>query len=111
MKEARAIKLQEDVQCRRSMSGGMVIEIPGKDSGNKAKSLAEKLKEIFNNRSDITVNRPIKMAEIIIRDLDDSITPQEIAKTIALNGGCRKEEITTGEIRQDRWGRSGFVAQ
>lgn len=104
MKEARTIKLQEigieDVRCRRSMSGGMVIEIPGRDSGNIADLLAKKLKERFNNRSEVRINRPTKMAEVIIRDLDDSITPQEVAQAVAQNGECRVEEINTGEIRQ-----------
>lgn len=78
----------------------MVIEIPGKESDSKAEKLADKLKKIFNNRNDVRVNRPIKMAEIRIKDLDDFITPKEVISAVALNGGCREEEVTAEEIRQ-----------
>ena len=40
------------------------------------------------------------MAEIRIRDLDDSILAQEVAKAIALNGECRIEQVTVREVRR-----------
>lgn len=85
MREARIIKLNEIgikyVRCRRSMTGGMIIEIPGKDNEEKAEILANKLKGVFNNREEI---RPIKIVEMRICDLEDSITIQEVEKAIAL---------------------------
>lgn len=103
MKEARAIKLKDigidDIRCRKSVTGGMVIEIPGKENYNKAEKLEEKLKNMFQNRQDVRVNRPIKRSEMRIRDLDDSITPQEVIKAIAQSGECREEDVTIGDIK------------
>ena len=38
----------------------MVIEIPGRENSNKVEKLEEQLKGLFQNRSDIRVNRPVK---------------------------------------------------
>lgn len=104
MREARTLKLKkigiEDIRCRRSITAGMVIEVPGKESSGKAEALADTLKEVFNSRKVVRVNRPVKMAELRIRDLDDSIVSKEVIWAIAKAGGCKEEEISVGEIRQ-----------
>ena len=77
----------------------MIIEIPGKENQEKADKLAMQLKDVFQNSQEVRVNRPEKIAEIRIRDLDDSVSPQETAKASALKGECRIEQVTVGEVR------------
>ena len=74
MKEVRTVKLKElgieDIRCRRSITRAMIIEVPGKENVDKADKLAAQLKGVFQNCQEVRVNRPEKMAEIRIRDID-----------------------------------------
>ena len=103
MKKARRVKLKElgieDIRCRRSISAAMVIEIPGKENQEKADKLATQLQNIFQAKKEIRVKRPEKMAEIRIRNLDNSVQYQEVIAAVARKGGCKEDQIMTREIR------------
>ena len=78
IKEARVIELKEigisDMRCRRSVTGGLVMEIAGKESASKADILANKLRDVFHGSEEVRINRPVKKAELRILGLDDSVS-------------------------------------
>lgn len=49
--------------------------------------------------SDIRITRSIRMGEIRLNDLDDSVTPDEIKNLIAFNGECLTKDIKVGIIK------------
>ena len=59
MKEACRVKIQEigivNVRYRRAMTGGVILEVAGKDSAAKAEALAEKLRKVFEDRKEVKV--------------------------------------------------------
>lgn len=69
MRKARSgINLSEagitDMRVRRSLAGGIILEIPGKSNVTKASDLAGRLGQIFPIDRDVRVSRLIKMAEM-----------------------------------------------
>ena len=86
-------------KIRQTMTGGMLIEIPGQESSAKADGLAAKLKEVFAEESEVRISRPSKRAEIRICGLDASIQPSEVKERVAAEGGCSEEDVKIGEIR------------
>jgi len=86
-------------KIRRGLNGSMMIEIPGQDSGRKAKLLEDKLREKLGE-NEIVITRPMTMAEIIITGLDESLTKEEVVSIIAEQGDCMVNEITVGNIRR-----------
>ena len=68
-----------------------MIEILGKENQEKADKLAIQLQSIFQDKKEIRVKRPEKMAEVRIRDLDDSVQCQEVIAAVAREGGCKEE--------------------
>ena len=78
MEKVRSVELKDlgisDLRCWRAITEGIVLEIPRKESGARAKALASKLKDVFQGREEIRVTRPVKAAEIRLSGLDDSIT-------------------------------------
>ena len=100
------ISLQEvgisDLSAQRSITGGLILEIPGKDTSEKADNLAERLRQLFKDEGEIRISRPMNKAEIRISGMDDSITPQEVVDAIADLGSCSKDNIKVGAIRR-RW--------
>ena len=103
MKETQAVDLQdigiEDVRCRKSVTGAMIIEVPGKENKEKADKLTTQLKEVFQNKKNVRVNRPEKMAELRVKNLDDSVK-QEITTALALKGECSPDQVIVGEIKR-----------
>lgn len=109
------INLQEmdiaDIRVRRSITGGLILEIPGKDTSAKADNLAERLRQVFKDEGEIRVSRPTKKVEISISGLDDSITPQEVTAAIAGVGNCPVSDVKTGAIRRWASGMGSVWAQ
>ncbi|KAK9296731.1 hypothetical protein QLX08_009345 [Tetragonisca angustula] len=58
------ISLQEvgisDLCVRRSITGGLILEIPAKDTSAKADNLADRLRQLFKNEGGIRLSRPMK---------------------------------------------------
>ncbi|XP_052758881.1 uncharacterized protein LOC128202465 [Galleria mellonella] len=88
-----------DARFRLGATGSRILEVPGADSGDKADLLANKLAEILPEGA-VKISRPIKSAELRIRNLDDSATPAEVIAAVAREGGCDEALIKTGEIRR-----------
>ena len=90
----------QNVKIRYTVAGGILMEIPGEGSADKADNLAERLKQVFPENGEVRVTRPAKKAEIRIGGLDGSIRPEEIKAAVAATGGCPEEEVKLGEIKR-----------
>lgn len=56
----------EAVRPRRAQTGALILEVPGKESGDKADALADKLREVFEGDENVRITRSTKSAEIRI---------------------------------------------
>lgn len=83
---------------RRSITGGLILEIPGENNTEKANNLASRLREVFDKDEEIKISRPHKKAEMRISGLDDSVTPADVASAVSATGGCNLSEVKHGEI-------------
>ncbi|XP_012280816.1 uncharacterized protein LOC105699940 [Orussus abietinus] len=88
----------DGVRPRRAVTGALILEVPGPDSVQKAGQLKERLKAVFKEE-EVRVVRPTKMAEVRVRDLEDSVTPPEVANAIAQSGDCDPGDVRVGVIR------------
>ncbi|KMQ92220.1 gag-like protein [Lasius niger] len=103
MSEARSnIDLEKlgitDSRTRQAINGG-IIQIPGKDRSKKADDLASHLDAVLKGKG-VIIGRPSKCSELSIRGLDITVNPEDILVEVAKMGGCRKEEIRIGQIRE-----------
>lgn len=59
------------------------------------------------------MSRPVAKSEIRIFGLDESVTKEEISGAIAEIGGCKKQEVKTGDakIMANGLGTCGFNAR
>ncbi|KYN22038.1 hypothetical protein ALC57_05570 [Trachymyrmex cornetzi] len=89
-----------ELRPRKSRTGALLLEIPGAESGEKADKLAEKLSKALEGQQDVLVTRPEKMADIRVRDLEDSTTKEDILLSLTLLGGCSEKTFRLGEIVQ-----------
>jgi hypothetical protein len=98
----REIKLSDlgisEIRPRRAVTGGLIFEIAGQDASSKASRLAEKMAGALRDiPAKVTV--PRKTAELRVTGLEDSITPEEVAVTVAEAGNCQTAEVSVGVIR------------
>lgn len=87
----------ERVRPRRAVTGGMILEIPGQDAAPKADRLAARISEVLAGKG-VGVSRPVKMAELRLAGLDDSVTPEQVAQAIAGAGGCDAGDVRVGNM-------------
>jgi len=80
--------------------GALLLEIPGADAPKLADTLAAKMREALADRPGVIISRPVKTAEIRVRDIEDSISAEEIAAGVASVGGCEPAEMRLGPIRR-----------
>ncbi|XP_011859068.1 PREDICTED: caldesmon-like [Vollenhovia emeryi] len=84
---------------RRALNGATLLEIPGGEEAKaKADSLASRIKAVAEEKG-VRVSRPAKRAEIRMKDLDESVTTEEVRDAVARVGEGPKEEIKVGSIR------------
>lgn len=86
-----------DTRIRRDVTGGLLIQIPGKEGKIKARQLQNKLQKVLGR--DVRVTILSKRAEIRVIRFDDSVTEEEILDRMASVGGCSKNDIKIGPIR------------
>lgn len=111
LKKARTqISLQElgieNTRIRKTVTGGILIQIPGSEGNKKAELLAEKLQSRLEDEARIAL--PVIKGELRIIGLDDSVTKEEVVAEIARLGECKINNIKTGDIRIMRNGL-GFI--
>ncbi|XP_049873497.1 uncharacterized protein LOC126372038 [Pectinophora gossypiella] len=87
----------DGLRFRMAATGARVLEIPGKESGEKAELLAAKLKEVLPDT--VRVARPVRCTDVVVSGLDDSATAESITAAIVEAGKCSAEHIKVGPIR------------
>lgn len=93
----------ESVVVKRSITGGLLLEISGPNKEEKAAILAAVFKPALSDKN-LKVSQPTKSAELRVSGLDDSVTPEELAEAVAREGKCLQEEVKCGEIKTSRFG-------
>jgi len=93
----------ERTRIRRAATGAMLIEIPGEGTKEKADELATRLKTALADLN-VRVTRPMRLAELKISGLDDSITKIDVAIALGEAGGTSWLQIKVGEIRRTQRG-------
>jgi threonine aldolase len=88
-----------NVKVKRAITGALILEVPGSDGAEKANKLAKKMANLFANTPGVRVARPSKRAELRVRNLDDSVTAENITKAVAEIGDCSLSEVRTGDIK------------
>ena len=88
------------VRFKTTATGARILELPGAASGDKADSLAQKLREVFNADT-VKVSRPTKTAEMRVMDLDDSVQPKDVEEAIAQAGECPIDSVKSSGIHRD----------
>lgn len=96
-----------ELRPKRAVTGALMLEIPGDRDGAKADALAGRLSEIVREKG-VKITRPYKKAELRVRDLDESVTTEDITAAIAKEGDCCCDQIRMGEIKR-RAGGLGTV--
>lgn len=86
----------QELKIRRAITGAMALEIAGENNASKANRLVEELRAVFHDRPSVRIVRPIKMAELRVRDLEILVTPEEIAVAIATAGSCQIDDVKVG---------------
>jgi hypothetical protein len=80
----------EYLRPKRSQTGGLILEVPGENSGPRADALASKLSEALGDTK-VQVSRPMMWAELRIHNLVNSASAEQIAEAVAKAGGCQAE--------------------
>lgn len=88
---------------KKSVTGARILQVPGATSGDKADSLAQKLKEVLPEGL-VRISRPVKCAEMRILGLDDSVSMNEVIAAVAQKGACSEEMIKAGEVKRFAYG-------
>lgn len=89
----------QEVRPRRIISGGLALEISGKESITKADTLTGHLKKILPETGEIKIAHRIKKTDLRISGLEDSIASNEVALAVATAGTCEVADVKTGKIR------------
>ncbi|XP_011858938.1 PREDICTED: uncharacterized protein LOC105556455 [Vollenhovia emeryi] len=89
----------EELRPRRGLTGALILEIPGENAQEKADTLVQKIREVVGDAEGVRVARPVKTAELRIKNLDESITQDEIRDAVARAGQCSSQDIKLGPIR------------
>lgn len=87
----------ESLKMRKTMTGGVVLQVPKDQKREKAAALAAQLTKVLDPNV-IQVAAPYRTAEVRVLHIDISVTKDEIRKVLAQKGGCKEEDIQLGEI-------------
>ncbi|XP_047985277.1 uncharacterized protein LOC125225563 [Leguminivora glycinivorella] len=113
LKATQAFRLEEvgleHVNVRKTADGARILEVAGADSGRTADALKERLEAAIGDAA--RVYRPVKLARLRISGLDESATPEAVARAIAVKGGCSYADIRVGVIRFGYNGSGSVLAQ
>ncbi|XP_018364715.1 PREDICTED: uncharacterized protein LOC108762277 [Trachymyrmex cornetzi] len=82
----------------RKARTGALLEIPGAEGAEKPNKLADKLKEALGEEQNVLISRPEKTAEIRLRDLEESMTKENIITALMIKEDCPAKTFKPGEI-------------
>ncbi|XP_011687082.1 PREDICTED: uncharacterized protein LOC105449524 [Wasmannia auropunctata] len=92
-----------DTRMRSTVSGNILIEIPGADTSRAADALATRLRDAFRDTG-VRVGRPTIRGELRLSGLDGSILPEELVEEVASVGKCARDQVRLGAMRLARNG-------
>lgn len=85
----------------KARSSALLLKIPGgPDGAGKANLLAERLSQVTADDTNVVISRPEKMPEIRLKDLEASITREEIRQCIGDTGRGDCNDIKVGDITE-----------
>ncbi|XP_011858169.1 PREDICTED: uncharacterized protein LOC105555737 [Vollenhovia emeryi] len=90
----------EEVRPRRGLTGALILEIPGENAHPKADTLVQRIREVVGTTEGVRVTRPVKLAELRIKDLDDSVSQEEVREAVERAGLCPGQDVRVGPIRR-----------
>lgn len=82
------------------MTGAFVLEVSGETGRDNEDALAARMSGLLEGQEGVRVTRSEKTADLQVRDLEDSISGQEVTEAIALAGGCRVAAVRVSEFRR-----------
>jgi hypothetical protein len=93
----------ESVGMRKSMTGGIIIRLPGDKDRGKASRLVTRLAEVLDPAA-VRVAAPNRTAELRVAGIDISVSKKELRQSLASAAGCGSAKVQVGEIRTTRYG-------
>ncbi|EFN65183.1 hypothetical protein EAG_00536, partial [Camponotus floridanus] len=96
----------QNPRIRKGISGITIIEISGPENEEKANRLANEMQKMLAREA--LISRPCIKGELKLSGLDESITTDEIRRTVAFEGSCEESTIKLGKIGVNR-AREGMV--
>ena len=100
----------DHLRVKKAMTGGLILEVPGQETAQRADKLAERLSVALAQQG-VKISRPVTRAELRVAGLDDSVSAEEVAAAIAEAGDCSSAEVQMGAIRPAAGGLRGAWAR
>lgn len=97
------------LSVRRAVTGARLLELPSSVPSEVADRLAEKLRQVLDGLA--TVARPVRMADLRVYGLDDSVTREKVAAAVARAGNCSFESVKVSEIFIGKGGMGSAIAK
>lgn len=94
------------LRAKRALTGALILEIPGPEGTEKAIALKGRLQEALKDMEGVRVARPVKMAEIRVKDIPETSTEEEVRLAICNTGECTEAEVRVGAFRRGLNGMS-----
>ncbi|XP_011858889.1 PREDICTED: uncharacterized protein LOC105556407 [Vollenhovia emeryi] len=100
----RKIKLDDlgigdRIAIRSGATGARVIEVFGEGHAEKADLLAERIRQVLPDEEETRISRPRKIAEIRLRDLEDSLGVEEVRGWVADAARCSVSDVQCGALQ------------
>ncbi|XP_072762584.1 uncharacterized protein [Anoplolepis gracilipes] len=93
----------EHLRPKRTITGGLLLEIPGEKNTPKADKLAGQLSKLLEGLG-VKIFRPKKMAEIRLSGMDESVDAEAISRAVAEAGGCTADEVQVATPKKSQRG-------
>ncbi|KYN06572.1 hypothetical protein ALC62_02474 [Cyphomyrmex costatus] len=93
-----------DTKITKTLKGSLAVQVYAAEARQKAKGLAEKIRELYRGNEKVKVYSPSPTGELIIWDLDETIEEEEVRQTVIKLTGMETEDIKIGSKRVMRNG-------
>jgi len=90
----------DDLRPSRVITGALIWEVYGQANREKADALAEKLQEVYRDRDNVRVSRPMKSVKIRITGLDDSVTSKNAEEELAKKCERPPSDFKVGDVKR-----------
>ncbi|XP_032688803.1 uncharacterized protein LOC116852480 [Odontomachus brunneus] len=95
-----------EIRTRNAATAALVLGILGPEG--HARVDASKMSALFAKKEDVRIARPVKKADIRLRNLDDATTVEDVVSVVAVVWGCGLGDSKAGVIRTGT-GRMGTL--